>query len=109
MVTDQAGKELDARGERIGPATSNVAEYRALLLGIERGKALGASEVQIRCDSELVVRQVRGDYKVKNSALRDLHKEVLGQLEHFDDWSIEHVRREQNEEADSLVNETLDA
>ena len=93
----------------IGPATNNVAEYRALLLGIERARALGASEVELVGDSELIVRQVRGEYRVKDASLRDLHGRVRHALAGFDDWSIRHVRREANERADALVNEALDA
>ena len=99
---------LEERGEGIGRATNNVAEYRALLLGIERAAALGATELELVGDSELVVRQVKGEYKVKDAALRELHAEVRRALTGFESWSIRHVRREQNAEADRLVNEALD-
>ena len=99
---------LEERGEKIGRATNNVAEYRALLLGIERAAALGATELELVGDSELVVRQVKGEYKVKDAALRELHAEVERALAGFESWSIRHVRREQNAEADRLVNEALD-
>jgi ribonuclease HI len=108
VVQDAEGQVLEERGERIGRATNNVAEYRALLLGIERAAALGARELELVGDSELIVRQVKGEYKVKDAALRDLHAEVKRALEGFDRWSIRHVRREQNAEADRLVNEALD-
>jgi ribonuclease HI len=97
----------EERGERIGKATNNVAEYRALLLGIERAKALGAAELDLVGDSELVVKQVRGEYKVKDAGMRELHTEVHRALEGIE-WSIRHVRRELNAEADRLVNEVLD-
>ena len=108
VVQSPDGTVLEERGEPIGPATNNVAEYRALLLGIERAAELGASEVELVGDSELIVRQVKGEYKVKEAALRELHAEVRRSLRAFDRWSIRHVRREQNAEADHLVNEALD-
>lgn len=108
VVQDADGQVLEERGERIGRTTNNVAEYRALLLGIERAAALGASELELVGDSELIVRQVKGEYLVKDAALRELHAEVRRALEPFDRWSIRHVRREQNAEADRLVNEALD-
>jgi ribonuclease HI len=108
VIQDGDGEVLEERSEAIGTATNNVAEYKALLLGIERAKAHGASRLELVGDSELIVRQVKGDYKVKDETLRGLHQQVLQALEDFDDWSIEHVRRERNEEADRLVNEELD-
>jgi ribonuclease HI len=108
VVRDPKGEVLEERGERIGPATNNVAEYRALLLGIERAAELGASELELVGDSELIVRQVKGEYKVKDANLRELHAEVKRALAPFASWSIRHVRREQNTEADRLVNEALD-
>jgi ribonuclease HI len=108
VVQDADGQVLLEKGERIGRATNNVAEYRALLLGIEMATALGASELELVGDSELIVRQVEGRYKVKDAALRELHSEVKRALEPFENWSIRHVRREQNAEADRLVNEALD-
>ena len=109
VVQDAGGEVLEERGERIGDATNNVAEYRALLLGIERAAALGASELELVGDSELIVRQVKGEYKVKDATLRELHGEVKRALRRFERWSIRHVRREHNAAADRLVNEALDA
>ena len=109
VVQEPGGGVLEESAERIGRATNNVAEYRALLLGIERARALGAREVELVGDSELIVRQVRGEYRVKDASLRDLHGRVREALADFDDWSIRHVRREDNELADALVNEALDA
>ena len=109
VVTDPDGEVVDERAEAIGPATNNVAEYRALLLGIERARALGADEVELIGDSELIVKQVRGEYRVKDAGLKELHERAREGLERFDAWSIRHVRREANEHADQLVNETLDA
>jgi ribonuclease HI len=108
VVQDTDGGVLEERSERIGTATNNVAEYRALLLGIERARALGAGELELVGDSELVVRQVNGEYKVKDATLRELHAEVRRALSGFDGWSIRHVRREENAEADRLVNQALD-
>jgi len=109
VVQSPDGEVLEERGERIGHATNNVAEYRALLLGIERAAALGASELELVGDSELVVKQVKGEYKVKNAGMRELHGQVKEALGAFDDWAIRHVRREENAEADRLVNRVLDA
>jgi ribonuclease HI len=108
VVQDADGEVLEERGEQIGKATNNVAEYRALLLGVERAKALGASELELIGDSELIVRQVKGEYKVKDATLRELHAEVTRALRPLESWSIRHVRREQNAEADRLVNAALD-
>ena len=108
VVRDSSGEVLQERGERIGRATNNVAEYRALLLGIELAAALGASELELIGDSELIVRQVEGRYKVKDATMRGLHAQVKQALEPFERWSIRHVRREHNADADRLVNAALD-
>lgn len=106
----RSGDEVVAEiSERIGEATNNVAEYRALIAGIARAAELGATELELIGDSELVVRQVRGEYKVKNAGIKPLHAEVIEALARFESWSIEHVRREENAEADALVNQALDA
>ena len=108
VVQDPDGEVLEGRGEHIGRATNNVAEYKALLLGIERAAALGAKDLELVGDSELIVKQVKGEYKVKEATMRELHAEVKRALSGFDSWSIRHVRREYNKEADRLVNEALD-
>lgn len=108
VVRDAEGGVLMTVAERIGEATNNVAEYRALLAGIEQARTLGADSLELLGDSELVVKQVRGEYKVKNAGIKPLHAEVLEALRAFDDWTIEHVRREQNADADALVNDALD-
>jgi ribonuclease HI len=108
VVATPDGVVIDRAAKVIGRATNNVAEYRALLLGIEHARAAGASEVELVGDSELIVKQVNGEYRVKDAALRELHTEVRAALTVFDRWSIRHVRREQNAEADRLVNEVLD-
>jgi ribonuclease HI len=109
VASDPGGGVLAERSERIGVATNNVAEYRALLLGIELAKELGADEVELVGDSQLIVRQVEGAYKVKQEGLKPLHAEVTGALKRFGSWSIRSVPREENAEADRLVNEALDA
>jgi ribonuclease HI len=108
VIEDGSGEVLEERSEAIGTATNNIAEYRALLLGIERAAALGAERLELIGDSELIVRQVKGEYKVKDENLRTLHRQVREALEGFEVWSIRHVRREENAEADRLVNEELD-
>ena len=95
-------------GERIGFATNNVAEYKALLRGIELAAAHGAGDLELIGDSELVVRQVEGRYKVKNAGIKPLHEAVKRALGDFDSWSIRHVRRAENADADRLVNQALD-
>lgn len=108
VIRNGDGEVVEERAERIGKATNNVAEYRALLLGIELAAARGASEVDLVGDSELVVRQVEGRYKVKDPTMRRLHGEVKRALADFEGWTIRHVRREANADADRLVNEALD-
>ncbi|HEY6729544.1 MAG TPA: ribonuclease HI family protein [Solirubrobacterales bacterium] len=108
VVRDADGKVLEELGERIGETTNNVAEYRALLRGIELAGALGATELELIGDSELVVRQVEGRYKVKNAGMKELHAEAKRALADFDSWSISHVRRAENADADRLVNQALD-
>jgi ribonuclease HI len=108
VVRDREGAVLEELGERIGEATNNVAEYRALLRGIELAAAHGATELELIGDSELVVRQVEGKYKVKNAGIKPLHEEVKRALRGFGSWSIRHVRRAENADADRMVNQALD-
>jgi ribonuclease HI len=103
------GELLDEAAETIGRATNNVAEYRGLLLGIERAKALGATEVELVNDSELVAHQVNGRYKVKHPDMKPLHSQAVAALRDFERWSLRPVRREHNAAADALVNQALDA
>ncbi len=109
VISDTDGQSLREEGRPIGRETNNVAEYRAVLLGIELATELGATELEIVGDSELIVKQVRGEYKVKDAGLKPLHAKVRQALAELDSWAIRHVRREQNVEADRLVNEALDA
>ena len=108
VATDVQGGELAERNAYIGEATNNVAEYRAILLGIELARELGAANVELVNDSELVARQIGGQYKVKHPNMKPLHAEVMAALRAFDSWQVRSVRREGNERADELVNEALD-
>jgi ribonuclease HI len=109
VVSTPDGDVIDEVAERIGVATNNVAEYRGLLRGLERARALGAAEVEIVNDSELVARQLTGAYKVKHAAMKPLHAEAMAALGGFDRWSVRSVPRAQNARADELVNRALDA
>jgi ribonuclease HI len=108
VATDPSGEVLAERSETIGEATNNVAEYRALLLGIELAKELEAEEVELVGDSMLIVEQVRGKWKVKQEHLRPLHTKVRDALRELPSWSIRHVKRDENTRADDLLNEALD-
>jgi len=108
VATTPEGEELAERNAYIGEATNNVAEYRALLLGLELARELGASEVEVVNDSELVARQIGGEYKVKHSGLKPLYVDAMRALRDFDRWAVRAVRREENSRADELVNEALD-
>jgi ribonuclease HI len=108
VATSPDGDVLGERNAYIGEATNNVAEYRALLLGLELARELGATEIEVINDSELVARQIGGEYKVKHAGLRPLFVEAMRELREFDSWAVHSVRRAQNERADALVNEALD-
>jgi ribonuclease HI len=108
VVSSPDGEPLLEKGVYIGEATNNVAEYRAVLLGLELARELGAREVDVVNDSELVARQIGGQYKVKHAGLKPLFLETVRQLRDFDRWSVRNVRRESNERADQLVNDALD-
>jgi len=109
VVSTPEGDVLDEAAEAIGVATNNVAEYRGLLLGLTRARELGASEVEVVNDSELIAKQVNGVYKVKHADMKPLHAAALQALGAFDRWSIRSVPRAQNAAADALVNQALDA
>lgn len=97
------------RNRYLGETTNNVAEYQGVLLALELARDLGASEVEVVNDSELVARQIGGQYRVKQPHLKPLHSEVMEALRAFDGWQVRSVRREHNVRADELVNEALDA
>jgi ribonuclease HI len=103
------GTVLAAHGETIGVATNNVAEYRGLVAGLAKAVELGVREVEVVSDSELLVKQMRGEYKVKKEALRELSLEAARLAHRLDSVDYRHVRRAENELADRLVNEALDA
>jgi ribonuclease HI len=108
VVTGDGGEVLAEEAEYIGEATNNVAEYRALLLGLELARSLGAREVEVVNDSELVARQIGGQYKVKHAGLKPLWKQAMAELRGFERWSVRNVPRALNERADELVNQALD-
>jgi ribonuclease HI len=108
LETDD-GTVLDARGEAIGVATNNVAEYRGLLAGLASALERGVDELEVVSDSELLVKQMRGEYKVKNEALRELVAQARALAERLEAVSYTAVRREHNDLADALVNEALDS
>ncbi len=102
------GRVVGERRLYIGEATNNVAEYRAVLLGLELARDLGASQVEVVNDSELVSKQIAGQYKVKHAGLKPLYQDAMRALGEFERWQVRSVRRESNERADALVNQALD-
>lgn len=108
VATGPDGELLGERSEYVGEATNNVAEYRAVQLGIALARDLGAAEVEVVNDSQLVARQIGGEYRVKSKDLMPLFTETMAALRGFERWTVRDVRREQNERADQLVNEELD-
>jgi ribonuclease HI len=109
VIEAEDGTVLASHGERIGVATNNVAEYRALIAGLEKAVALGVSEIEVVSDSELLVKQMTGEYRVKNEALKGLSLQAARLAREIGKVSYTAVRREHNELADRLVNEALDA
>jgi ribonuclease HI len=109
VLSTPDGEVVDEASELLGVATNNVAEYRGLLLGLARARALGATEVEVVNDSELIAKQVNGEYKVKHAAMRPLYLDAMAALGAFDTWSIRSVPRAQNADADALVNQALDS
>jgi ribonuclease HI len=109
VLEDEAGEPLAALGEKIGVATNNVAEYRGLVAGLARAAELGVDELEVVSDSELMVKQMRGEYRIKNEALRELSLEAAAHARRIGSVAYRHVRRAHNELADRLVNEALDA
>jgi ribonuclease HI len=108
VLEAEDGTVLDARGEAIGVATNNVAEYRALVAGLAKAAELGVDDLEVVSDSELLVKQMRGEYRVKNAALIDLSVEASRLARRIGDVRYTAVRREHNELADRLVNDALD-
>ena len=108
VLVDPSGEVMDEVGRFLGTATNNVAEWTALLIGLEKAKELGIARLAIRMDSELVVKQIRGEYRVKHAALQPLHRRALTLMRSFEWFDIKHIPRKQNALADGLVNAVLD-
>lgn len=102
------GEVLASLSKFVGIATNNVAEYTGLLIGLEKALTMGFSEVEVRMDSELIVKQIKGQYRCKNEGLIPLFNEVKRLQRQFKKFNIEHVRREYNKEADLLANQAMD-
>jgi len=109
VLCDASGREVEARGEYIGMCTNNVAEYRSLIAGLAAAARHGVRSLVVRMDSELVVRQMLGQYKVKNEVLKSLNAEARRGVSQLGDVRFESVPRDDNGHADALVNEALDA
>ncbi len=109
VLRDPAGALREERSERIGIVTNNMAEYRSLLAGLEAARRLGARRLEVRMDSELVVRQMMGAYRVKSAGLKPLYEAARRSAAQFEEVNFISVRREDNRRADALVNEALDA
>ena len=108
IITSPAGRKIEAKAFFLGHTTNNVAEYTALVKALEAARQIGAKQLMVFSDSELLVRQINGQYKVKSELIRPLFQEASGILEHFDNWKVQHVMREKNKVADKLVNQALD-
>lgn len=108
ILYDAGGEELLRRGALVGRLTNNTAEYEGVLLALQLAKTLGACRVVLRIDSELVVKQIQGSYKVRHADLKPYHTRVMELVRGFGSFTVEHVRREKNKAADALVNATLD-
>jgi len=109
VLDDPEGRPRAAEGRTLGTATNNVAEYQALIAGLRCALAQGATAIEVRMDSELVVRQMTGVYKVRNAGLKPLFEEARRLSREFERFGIEHVRREHNARADAEANKALDA
>ena len=107
-IKNEQGRMVASVSRAIGRATNNQAEYRALITALEKAAALGAQRVDVRLDSELVVRQIQGRYRVKNEALRPLYLRAVELLKGFAGFTIANVPREENAEADRLANQAFD-
>ena len=107
-LKDEKGNLITQISRRIGITTNNQAEYQAIITALKKAISLGARQVELKSDSELVVKQINGRYKVKKTALRTLYQKVIQLIGSLDGFTITHVSREQNREADKLANEALD-
>ncbi len=109
LLKTPSGEVISADSAYLGEATNNVAEYKALLLGLERALALGVKKIEVRADSELLIKQIKGQYRVRNPGLKPLYETALKLLARFEASSLTHVRREHNSEADRLANAGIDS
>lgn len=107
-IKDEQGKLITTISQGIGRATNNQAEYRAVIAALESAIKLGASHVELRSDSELLVRQINGQYRVKNAALKPLYQQVKQQLSQLEGFTITHIQGQENAEAHNLANMALD-
>jgi len=108
VITDAKGDVVARLGHYLGRQTNNVAEYQGLLLGLRHAQELGAREVEVRADSQLMIRQLKGEYAVRNTALKPLHAEALRLLRSFSRYDLQHVPREENALADEMSNRAID-
>ena len=107
VLADTAGTQLEARAFYLGETTNNIAEYTAIIKALEAAKQIGAKQVAVFSDSELLVKQINGEYKVKSERIRPLFRQSVDLLGEFENWAVQHIPREKNEEADKLVNRAL--
>ncbi len=108
VLYDPQGRTLARRARYLGRTTNNVAEYQGLILGLETARDLGARSLTVRLDSELIVRQLNGQYRVRTPHLRPLYQKARQLMTDFEAVEVQHVPREQNAEADRLVNQAID-
>ena len=108
VLVGDSGQVVSTAKRFLGHCTNNVAEYQALLLGLEEALGRGATAISIYLDSELLVRQIQGIYRVKNPTLKPLMADILALLDRFDTWQVAHVPRSENSIADQLANEAID-
>ena len=107
IIKDERGRLMTSISQRIGRATNNQAEYRAIIAALEEATRLGARQVEIKTDSELVVKQIKGEYRVKKATLKPLYQQVKQQQGSLEGFTITHILRQQNIEADNLANKAL--
>jgi ribonuclease HI len=108
VLKDEKGNTVATIARRLAPTTNNQAEYQAIIAGLEKAVSLGAKKVAVKADSELAVRQINGQFKIKNTALRPLYQRVVQLIGKLESFSITYIPREQNRQADALANRALD-
>ena len=109
VLKDESGEVIGELADAIGVTTNNVAEYKALIAGLELARDKGVTDIEIFMDSKLVVFQVKGEWKIKNNSLRPLAVKARHLVDSFDSWSLSHVGRDENSDADKLANQAMDA